>query len=175
MDIKTLLSNIAPTLLSATLGPMGAPALALLGTVLGTSPTVAKINEVIKSGQMTPEQLSQIKELELKYKADEAERGFKYSELEFKDRDSARKANVEGGTQTKLFWLSLLLLSMSFGAEIRVLFWGYPKEVVDALLVGRILGLFDATAMQVLAYWYGKNSGSDRSKELLAQSAPAPR
>ena len=116
------------------------------------------------------EQVIALKQLELEYQNTEKERGFKYAELSFQDRDSARKANVAGGTQRPLFWLSLLLLCVTIGSEAIVLFHGYPPATSD-LVVGRVLGLMDAVAMLVLSYWYGTTNGSAQKSELLAQKA----
>ena len=169
-SFKSLLSTIAPTVLSATLGPFSGIAIAGLGKALGIDgATTESITKAIQGGQITPEAMAEIQKLELQFKNDEKERGFKYSELEFKDRDSARQANVQGGTQSKLFWLSLLLLAISVGAEVYVLFNGYSMAV-DAVVVGRILGFLDAIALQILAYWYGSSMGSHQKTELMAKS-----
>ena len=167
MDWLATLKSVAPTVAAALFGPMGAVAVASVGELLGLSgATKDKISEIIQAGQMTPEQIGKLKELELEYQNNEKERGFKYAELSFKDRDSARTANVSGGTQKPLFWLSLLLLSITLGTECMVLFKGYP-EGTDPLVVGRVLGLMDAVAMLVLSYWYGTTNGSAIKNELL--------
>jgi hypothetical protein len=167
MDWLATLKSVAPTVAAALFGPLGAVAVASVGELLGlSSATKDKISEIIQAGQMTPDQIGKLKELELEYQNNEKERGFKYAELSFKDRDSARTANVSGGTQKPLFWLSLLLLSITLGTECMVLFKGYP-EGTDPLVVGRVLGLMDAVAMLVLSYWYGTTNGSAIKNELL--------
>jgi hypothetical protein len=167
MDWLATLKSVAPTVASAMFGPLGAVAVASVGELLGVSDaTKDKISDIILSGQMTPDQIGKLRELELEYQNNEKERGFKYAELSFKDRDSARTANVSGGTQKPLFWLSLLLLSITLGTECMVLFKGYP-EGTDPLVVGRVLGLMDAVAMLVLSYWYGTTNGSAIKNELL--------
>lgn len=166
------LKALAPTVASALGGPLAGAAVAALGQVFGmSSPTVTSIASVIEQGQMTPGDIAKIKELELQYQNEERERDFRYAQLEFQDRDSARKANVSGGAQLYLFVLSMLLLSVCLGAECFVLFRGYPKDIPD-IVVGRVLGLLDSVALMCLNYWYGTSSGSERKTELLAQ-APA--
>ncbi|WP_309679463.1 hypothetical protein [Polaromonas sp.] len=172
MDWLSTLKSLAPTVASALLGPLGGVAVSAIGGLLGVSDaTQTKIADAIAAGQMTPEQISQLKALELQYQANEKERGFKYAELAFKDRDSARQANVQGGTQQHLFWLSLALLAATLGCEILVLFKGYPASTSE-IIVGRVLGLMDSVALMVLAYWYGSSSGSSHKSELLARSEP---
>jgi len=162
------LKSLAPTVATALLGPLGGVAVSALGGLLGVSEaTQDKITSAIKAGNLTPDQITKLKELELEYRNNEKERGFKYSELAFKDRDSARTANVSGGTQKMLFWLSLVLLVCTLGTEISVLFFGYPAQIPE-IVVGRVLGLMDAVAMMVMSYWYGTTSGSaDKNKMLL--------
>lgn len=172
--MNDFLKTIAPTVASALLGPLGGVAVSALGSILGVSePTQKQIAEAISDGKLTPEQISQIRELELKYQNDEKERGFRYAELEFKDRDSARRANVEGGVQKHMFWMSILLLFMTLGSEVWIIFKGYPSTGIPDVVVGRILGLMDAVCMMVLTYWYGTTSGSLAKTNLLAQSAPS--
>lgn len=167
MDWMTTLKALAPTVASAFLGPLGGVAVAAIGNALGVSDaTQEKIAEVIKSGQLTPEQIGEIKKLELQYQENEKERQFKYSDLEFRDRDSARKANVQGETQKMLFWLSLVLLVLTLGSEIWVLFKGIPAGTPE-LVVGRVLGLLDSVAITVLVYWYGSSSGSFNKTQMM--------
>lgn len=172
MNWLDTLKTIAPTVATAILGPLGGVAVSALGTLLGVpDATQAKIADAITNGQLTPEQLTQLKMLELEYQNEERERGFKYAELSFKDRDSARSANVEGGTQRPLFWLSLVLLVVTLGSEVAVLFYGYPTTVPD-IVVGRVLGLMDSVALLVLGYWFGSSSGSSQKTELMARNPP---
>ena len=167
------LKTIAPTVASALLGPLGGVAVTALGNVFGVSEaTTEKITKLIQTGQLTPEQITDLKKLETQYQENERERGFKYAELAFKDRDSARQYNTSGGIQGRLFVMSVILLILTLGTEIWVLFRGYPIEIPE-IIVGRVLGLMDAVAMMVLAYYYGTTSGSMQKSELLAQSQPA--
>jgi len=171
-DWKKTIGAIAPTVATALGGPLAGGVVAFLGDLLGISePTQDKIATAFQNGNLTGDQITAIKMKEMELRNEEAERGFKYADLEFRDRDSARKANVEGGTQKHLFWLSLLLLSVSLGSEVWILFHGLPKELPD-MIVGRILGLLDGVALLVLSYWYGTTNGSTQKTQLLAQAAP---
>ena len=167
---KDTLASIAPTVATALGGPLAGVAVGAVAKIFGlNNATTETVSALITSGKLTPDQLSELKKLELQYQNDEAERGFKYADLAFKDRDSARQANVRGGTQIMLFWLSLFLLAASLGTEIFVLFRGYPESIPE-IIVGRVLGLLDAVAMLVLSYWYGTTNGSSEKSGLLARS-----
>jgi hypothetical protein len=169
--LKSFLGGMAPTIASALLGPLGGVAVAGLTKILGIDGgTVADVTKAISDGRVTPEQVAEIRKLELQFQQDEKERGFRYAELEFKDRDSARKYNTEGGIQGQMFWLSVTLLVLTLGTEIYILFNGYPNTLPD-IIVGRILGLLDGVALLVLGYHYGTTSGSLAKSNLLAQAA----
>ena len=169
--LKSFLGGMAPTIASALLGPLGGVAVAGLTKILGIDGgTVADVTKAIADGRVTPEQVAEIRKLELQFQQDEKERGFRYAELEFKDRDSARKYNTEGGIQGPMFWLSVTLLVLTLGTEIYILFNGYPNTLPD-IIVGRILGLLDGVALLVLGYHYGTTSGSLVKSNLLAQAA----
>lgn len=170
MDWKEVIGAVAPTVATALGGPLAGAAVAAIGNAFGMSePSQTKIQAAIENQQLTGEQVAELRKLEIQLKSEEAERGFKYADLEYRDRDSARKYNTDGGIQGRLFILSLLLLTLTLGCEVAVLFNGYPKDLQD-IVVGRVLGLMDAVAMMVLAYYYGTSAGSARKTDLLAKS-----
>ncbi len=171
-DWTDVIKQIAPTVATALVGPLGGAAVAALGSIFGISePTQDKIANAISTAQLTPDQIVSLKKLDLEYQQNEKELGFKYEELAFKDRDSARQMNVQGGTTKMLFWLSVLLLTITLGTEIVVLFKGLSVGIPD-IVVGRVLGLMDAVATMVLVFWYGSSNGSVHKTELLAQAEP---
>lgn len=167
MNWLDTIKKIAPTVASALGGPLAGTAVIAIGEMFGMSePTQDKIKAAIENGSLTGDQISALKQLEMTLKAEESERGFRYAELEFKDRDSARRANVDGGTQKYLFWLSLVLLATTLSVEGTVLFNGVP-DTAPELIVGRILGLMDSVALMVLSYWYGTSSGSAQKTAMM--------
>lgn len=171
MDLMGTLKLLAPTVASSLLGPLAPAAVAAISGILGVSAQSSQdLNDAIAAKGLTPEQLTEIKKLELDYKNQEAERGFKYTELEFKDRDSARNANTVGGVQKHVFVLSCVLLFVCLTGELLAMFVGVPKTV-DSLVVGRILGLLDGITWLVLNYHYGSSSSSRAKTEMLAQKA----
>jgi hypothetical protein len=165
----TTLKQLAPTVASAILGPLGGIAVAAIGSVLGVSDaTQDKIAEVIKNGQLTPEQIGEIKKLEMQYQENERERGFKYAELEFKDRDSARAREV--GTKDNTNKILAFVVIGAFLAMVGATLLGYAK--VESVLAGTLVGYLSAKAEQVLAYYFGSSSGSKAKTDLLANSTP---
>jgi hypothetical protein len=171
-SVLSVVGKLAPTVASAFGGPLAGAAVSAVGEILGISePTQDKIKAAIEDGQLTGAQIQALRELDMRYQNEEKERGFRYSELAYKDRDSARRANVEGGTQKDLLIMSVILLIITLGCEIVVLFVGYPSGLSE-IIVGRVLGLMDAVAMMVLAYWYGTTNGSAIKSTMLANSTP---
>lgn len=169
MDWMETLRQIAPTVASAVLGPLGGVAVAAIGNILGVSEaTQEKIADAIKTGQLTPEQVGEIKKLELQYQENEKERGFKYTELEFKDRDSARAREV--GTKDNTNKILAFVVICAFLAMVGATLLGYAK--VESVLAGTLVGYLSAKAEQVLAYYFGSSSGSAAKTVLLANSTP---
>ena len=169
--MNDFLMSVAPTIASALLGPLGGVAVAGLGKIFGIDNATQKdITKAIENGKLTPDRLADIQKLELQFKNDEAERGFKYSELEFKDRDSARNLAVQTHSLTPsiLTWLVVILV---LAAEGTMLFNVIPPGA-DPIILGRILGTMDSALIMVLSFWFGSNSNSQRKTELLAQANP---
>ncbi len=169
--MNDFLKTIAPTLASALLGPLGGVAVAAIGNVLGISDaTQEKVTQAFTDGKITPENLAALKELEMKYKNDEAERGFKYAELEFKNTDSARAMQKE--TQSNFpAWLSSLITVGFFG----ILFWMLNDDTIAnsppiLIMLGTLGGAFGA----VVNFWLGSTSGSQNKDKLLLNSVPKP-
>lgn len=175
-ELSKLLGKVAPWLVAAAGGPAGlaTKAIATIAEKLGASDsTVEAVTQAVSGA--TPEQLQALKLADLDFKLRMQELGFKretdLAKISADDRADARKNNVASGMQRPIFWLSVLLLGICLGSEVGVLFNGYPQSIPD-LVVGRVLGLLDAVAMMVLAYWYGTTSSSAQKTDLLAQAGP---
>jgi hypothetical protein len=156
-NLTEILKSVAPTVATALGGPLAGAAITAIGSIFGMSkPTEENITKIFSDGKLTPEDLAAIRKLEMQYQAEEKERGFKYADLVVRDRESARVFQVQGGISKHVFWLSILLLVVTIGTEIAVLFFGYPAKVPD-IVAGRILGLMDSIALMVLALYYGSS------------------
>lgn len=167
MSWTNTLIKVAPTVASALMGPLGGAAVTALGAIFGVSePTQAKIKDIIESGQMTSEQLAELKKLEMKLKADEQERGFRYAELEFKDRDSARQREVATGDKVNRNLAYFVVAA--FVCMVATTLLGLAK--VESALAGTLIGYLSAKAEQILAYYFGSTAGSQRKTELLAKA-----
>jgi hypothetical protein len=165
--LSNILSTLAPTLASALLGPLGGVAVSALGKVFGVdNATVADVSKQFQDGKLSPEQLSQIKQLELQYQNDEKERGFKYSSLEFADTDSARKMQVS--TQSKIPPLLAIFVTLGFfGILAAMMFTNVPHS--EPLLV--MLGSLGTSWTMIIGFYFGSSHGSQQKDILLANSS----
>ena len=161
--MNEFLSGIAPTLASAILGPLGGVAVSALGKIFGIDgATTAEVAKVFQDGKLTPEQLSAIKALEMKYQAEEKERGFRYADLEYKSTVDARDMQKV----TKSYFpatLSTFVTVGFFSILITMLVWDYKPT--EPLLV--MLGALGAAFAAVVNFWLGSSAGSQRKSELL--------
>lgn len=169
MDWLDVLKKIAPTVASAVGGPLAGAAVSAIGELLGISePTQSKIAEAITNGQLTGEQIAGLKQLEMKLKAEEQERGFRYEELIFKDRADARNREIQTGDKTprNLTYIIVIAFLCVVGATLA----GFTQ--VDSVLAGTLIGYLSAKCEQALAYFLGSTNGSQEKTRLLAMSGP---
>lgn len=179
-DIKAAIISFAPTLAAMLGGPLAGTAVAALESAFGLTEGagIEGVTKILQAGSMTPEMVATVRAADQKHEEALAANGvdilrintdhdIALGTMEVGDRNSARKASVDGGTAKELFILSLILLLITLGTEIAILFFGYPKVVSD-IIVGRVLGLMDSVALMVLAFHYGSSAMSARKTELLA-------
>lgn len=171
MDWKETLAKLAPTVASAFFGPLAGVAVTAVGELLGISePTQDKIKVAIENGQLTGQQISAIRELELKLKAEEQERGFRYAELEFKDRDGARDRDVaikrSGGKNYRADVMFVLAVGVICALVYAI--WTDPNineflKGVVTLVLGRFLGYLD----NIYSFEFGTTRSSQAKNETI--------
>ena len=175
-ELAKILGKVAPWLIAAAGGPAGlaTKALGTLAEKLGASEaTIESVTQAALGA--TPEQLAATKAADNDFKIQMTSLGFKREtdlvKIYADDRADARKTNVASGMQDKLFKLSLVLLTMSIGSEIWVLFNGLPEALPD-MVAGRVLGFLDAITLTVLSYWFSTTFNTHEATRMLANSAP---
>lgn len=168
MDWKTVLTTIAPTVLSATLGPAGAMAVEAIGKIIGIdAPTQDKIAKALTAGQLTPDQIYQLKTLELQYQNDERERGFKYAELEFKNQDSARQMQI--ATHSKMPAVLTVMVTIGFFGTLTLLFFNPELKSNDIMLI--MVGQLSAVWAGCVAFYTGTTYQSANKNAALSNAA----
>lgn len=174
MDWKNVIGKLAPTVAVGLGGPLAGGVVSLLGDLFGVSePTQEKIKGIIESGQMTGEHVAALKALEMKLKAEEQERGFKYAELEVKDRESARQRDAALMAAGKRNYRADVMFVLAV-VVICALVWLVWKDTslneflkgIVTLVLGRFLGYLD----NIYNFEYGTTRASAVKTELLARS-----
>jgi hypothetical protein len=172
--MNDILKNILPLLGTVLGGPagtaLGSVAAGFIADKLGLEArTVEAVTDVLNSGKLTSEQIGQLKLAELDFKKFMKDHDIKLEQLAVDDRKSARDmfANTHSLTPSILTWI---IVTITLAAEGALLFNQVPPGA-DPIIIGRVLGTMDSALVLVLGFWFGSNSGSARTKELLAQAS----
>lgn len=164
------LKSIAPTVATALGGPLAGIAVEILGPKLGLGQsTTTAVKNALAQSSLAQEQLNGLKQAEAELQAREMEYGFKFSELEFKDRESARRREIDAGDS----WTPRILAAVVALAWV-VIQWqivtGFVAQDMREL-VARAMGTLDMALGMVLAYYFGSSAGSRRKTEMMAPKA----
>lgn len=164
MDLSWL-KTVAPTVAGVLGGPLAGLAVEAIGSAFGwADATKEKVEAALTNGQLSGEQLLQLKQAELLLLEKERELGFKFAELDIRDRESARnrEASVKDNTNKVLAYTVV----GAFVALVAGTLMGWAR--VDSALAGTLVGYLSAKAEQVLAYYFGSTKGSADKTALLA-------
>lgn len=165
MAWQDTLKTLAPTVATALGGPLAGAAVTALGAVFGISePTSDKIAKLFVDGQVSADNLAAIRKLELDYQNQEKERGFKYSELAFKDVDSARQMQIS--THSKMPAVLTVLVTVGFFGILSLLF--FHPELKGNEIVMVMVGQLSAVWAGCVAFYTGTTYGSANKNALLA-------
>ena len=168
--MNDLLKSLAPTLASALLGPLGGVAVSALGKVFGIdNATTDTVSKAFQDGKLTPEQLSAIKQLELQYQNDEKERGFKYSELEFKDTEGAR--HMQELTNSNIPPTLAVLVTLGFFGILGFLIFS-DYNPTEPLLV--MLGSLGTAWTMIIGFYFGSSHGSQQKDVMSYNKTTSP-
>lgn len=163
------LKTVAPTVATALGGPLAGLAVEAIGSAFGwTDATKEKVESVLASGQLTGEQMLQLKQAEIALKQRQEELGFQFEELTFKDRDSAREreAAVKDNTNKILAYIVV----GAFITMVASILMGWSKA--ESVMAGTLVGYLSAKAEQVLAYYFGSTKGSADKTAIIARQQP---
>lgn len=163
MDWKSLIGNVAPLLATALGGPLAGLAVDSLGKAMGMSePSVQKVKDALTQGQLTGDQIAQLRMAEQALQVRMQELGIQKEALELADVQSARAMQISTRSWTPE-GLSWLIVAATIAIYTFLLRYGNPSDL-DDIILGRILGTLDMAFGVVLAFWLG-TSNSSRSKD----------
>lgn len=167
MNWTDILKTLAPTVASAALGPLGGMAITALGAAIGIdAPTREAVEKAFTAGQLTPEAVERIKALELDYQNQEKERGFRFAELEFKDKDSARKMQIATHSRMPAVLTTLVTLGF-FGILILLI---YKPDLKGNEIIMIMIGQLSVAWAGCIAFYTGTTYSSANKNQLLAQA-----
>jgi hypothetical protein len=167
MKIKELLAKVAPTLATALLGPVGGLAVEALGQAFGIEqPTVDKLEEAVKSGSLTGEQIVAAKAAEQAFIVRCKELDIDLEKIHAGDRASAR--DMQKSTGSKVPATLALIVVVGFFGLLGGMMSGYLKpQNNEALLL--LLGSLAAAFGAVMQFYFGSSASSQSKDAMLAK------
>ena len=161
------LAQIAPTLATALAGPLAGLAVEAVGKAFGWDEhSTEKVTDLLASATLSSDQVAKIKEVEADLIKQERELGFKFAELEVKDRDSARQREIQ--TKDNVNRNLAYLIMLSFLGMVACVLAGFAKA--ESVLAGTLIGYVSAKAEQVLAYYFGSTKTSADKTAIIAKA-----
>jgi uncharacterized membrane protein YbhN (UPF0104 family) len=167
---KDIVRSIAPTLGTALGGPMaGAATKFIADKMLGKKDaSPQEIQELIVNA--SPEELIKLKELDQQFQIEMKSLELDVYELEYKDRDSARKL-FEVNILPQIILSTVFVLGY-FG----VLYFLMHSGIDDSSMINNpvfttILGVLTAAIPQILSFWFGSSLGSKQKTESMNKTA----
>ena len=160
------LEQVAPTIATALLGPLGGLAVSTLSKVLGVDEK--EVQGVIDSGKMSAEQIAQIKLAEIEFQKQTQELGLNFEKLATEDRKSARDMQIA----TKSWIPGALSIGITFGF-FGILIYMMTGNVSPSNELLVMLGSLGTSWTGVIGYYFGSSAGNSRKDEMLYNSVPA--
>lgn len=160
------LEQVAPTIATALLGPLGGLAVTTLSKVLGVDEK--DVQSTIDEGKLSADQIAQVKIAEIEFQKQTQELGLNFEKLATDDRKSARDMQIA----TKSWIPGALALGITFGFfGILIYMMAYAITPSNELLV--MLGSLGTAWTGVVGYYFGSSASNSRKDEMLYNSVPA--
>jgi len=180
---KTVAPFLSTTAQMAVPGPLGAMAAGIISKVAGKDVKPSDVPDVMAQMAQTDEGMLKLKQADLDYQARLKQMDInsldKLEAIHEQDMASARQREVDlaksGSKDNTPKVLTGLIASLAV-LVIGMVFSGKAHAVLadgsTAALAGTIVGYVFRDLAQVVSYYFGSSSGSDRKTELLAESSP---
>lgn len=174
MDVnwKSIVGTVAPTIATALGGPLAGMATKAIAGALGLAEDTDADAVAAAVSNATPDQLLALKQADQAFGVRMRELDIDLERIAAGDRDSARKREAATGDWTPKV-LAFVIIGGFFGVVAFVLGKGMTgMDAAAAAFAGTLVGYVSAKAEQVVSYYFGSSSGSDKKNLLLAQAAP---
>lgn len=164
MMVSEWVKTIAPLIGQALGGPLGGAAAAFLADKIGIQEkTVEAVSEVLNSGKLTADQITQVKLAELDFKKFLESNKIRLEELDAADRKSARDMQIATGS-----WVpATLALAITVGF-FSILGWMLSDSTykpTEPLLI--MLGSLGTAWTMVVSFYFGSSQGSKDKTDLI--------
>lgn len=169
---KDVLRTVAPALATAFGGPLAGMAAKVIGDKLLGKPdaTAQEVETYLLNAK--PEDLVRLKEIDAGFRQHLADAGVKLEEIAADDRKDARQRSVAMNDRSPILIGFVILLVWGY-INISLLQMDKPPAI-DAIIVGRILGMVDAATLAFLYWLYGSSVGSKNKDVALANLTGPP-
>jgi hypothetical protein len=174
MDFAALAESVikvgAPLLGTALGGPIGGTAASFITRAIfgdDVSKTPDDAMALIKSGNLTPEQMASLKKADLEFKTTIAKLGIKEQEIAAADRDSARSMQTTTRSRMPAF-IALVALTGFFGILICMIFVTLPAASEAPLQI--MLGVLGTLVVGISNFYFGSSQGSKDKTAMMAKS-----
>lgn len=158
------LKQIAPTIATALGGPLAGMAISAIAKAVGVDED--KVQDLISSNKMTPEQIAQVKIAEIELKKQENELGLNFEALAVDDRKSARE--MQAATRSLVPPMLAGAVTIGFFGILGMMLFGTMDANNPAILM--MLGSLGTAWTGIIAYYFGSSAGSQAKTEMLSKT-----
>ena len=185
MDWKKLVGNIAPTLGTMLLGPLGGTAVSVLSNIfLGKeNGSESEVSAAVLAG-MTPDKIVEMKRIDKEHELKMTQLNIDLvalnQTLEIAYVDDTKDARKYQSNNT--FWLGIAILmlfsitmAMSLYGAYQILLGGITIKDVSVVaaisgFIGSIIGYIASSAQQVIGFFYGSSAGSKQKSDAMGDA-----
>ena len=164
MDIKALLTKVAPTVATALGSPVAGVAVELLQQVFEVSD---KDTVEAKLANMNSEDILKLKQAELDLQVKLKQMDIDSFVAESNDRDSARKMQTVTHDLTPTVLAYAITLGF-FGLLTTMMFVDLPTSTSQ--IINILVGSLGTAWISIISYYFGSTAGSKAKSELLAKA-----
>ena len=171
INLKKLVGAVAPALAKALGGPLAGTAVAAIAKkVLGKdAATEDEVTAALENA--TPEQLIQLKKLDLEFEKQMAEAGISLDKLEVEDRASARALRIASPKDWVPNVLAMALLAGLIGLSVFLLGQEVPPGNKEIII--NLMGVLEGALVTVFTFFFGSSRSSDEKSKVLGRIAEA--
>ena len=162
------LKNLVPLIGTALGGPLGGAAASFVADKLGLPQnTIEAVTEALNAGNLSPEQISNLKTAEIDFKKFLETNKIDVMKLDVENTKSAREMRINTGSHIADV-LAVIIVAGFFAILVSMMLGTLNIADNQSLLI--LLGSLYAGFGSVLNFFYGSSSGSQKKDTLIAQA-----